>query len=135
MQAVCSLARAVQLDFGDSITHWNRPVTRLLLPRLADVQTNCMASLIGVVAGDAVGTLVTSTRGTSIDRLAILSFLGIGLQPLNPSRGAMLYRYCGYWRTPLWPLPFMPAGALVAIKLAFNFLGDGLNDALNPQVT
>lgn len=65
---------------------------------------------------------------------ATLSFLGIGLQPPNPSWGAMISEYRGYWRTELWPLLFVPAAILVVIILAFNFLGDGLNEVLNPQL-
>lgn len=63
-----------------------------------------------------------------------LSFLGIGLQPPNPSWGGMLFEYSGYWRQSLWPLLFIPGVILVTIILAFNFLGDGLNDALNPHL-
>ena len=63
-----------------------------------------------------------------------LSFLGIGLQPPNPSWGAMIFEYRGYWRTELWPLLFVPAAILVILILAFNFLGDGLNEVLNPQL-
>jgi len=77
---------------------------------------------------------VSAGMGAIILSEATLSFLGIGLQPPNPSWGAMLYQYYGYWRTELWPLLFIPAAVLVAIILAFNFLGDGLNEALNPQL-
>jgi peptide/nickel transport system permease protein len=87
---------------------------------------NAMPPVIVAVSGGIGGIILSE---------ATLSFLGIGLQPPNPSWGAMLYEYYGYWRQPgLWPLLFIPAAVLVAIVLAFNFLGDGLNEALNPQI-
>jgi peptide/nickel transport system permease protein len=87
---------------------------------------NAMPPLIVAVSGGIGGIILSE---------ATLSFLGIGLQPPNPSWGAMLYEYYGYWRQPgLWPLLFIPAAVLVTIVLAFNFLGDGLNEALNPQI-
>ncbi len=86
---------------------------------------NAMPPVIVAVSGGIGGVILSE---------ATLSFLGIGLQPPNPSWGAMLFQYYGYWRTELWPLLFIPAAVLVAIVLAFNFLGDGLNEALNPQL-
>jgi ABC-type dipeptide/oligopeptide/nickel transport system permease subunit len=96
----------------------SRIMSRHLLP-------NAMPPLIVAVSG-GMGAIILSE--------ATLSFLGIGLQPPNPSWGAMLYQYYGYWRTELWPLLFIPAAVLVVIVLAFSFLGDGLNEALNPQL-
>jgi peptide/nickel transport system permease protein len=95
-----------------------RIMTRHLLP-------NAMPPVIVAVSG-GMGAIILSE--------ATLSFLGIGLQPPNPSWGAMLYEYYGYWRTELWPLLFIPAAVLVIIVLAFSFLGDGLNEALNTQL-
>jgi ABC-type dipeptide/oligopeptide/nickel transport system permease subunit len=95
-----------------------RIMVRHLLP-------NAMPPVIVAVSGGIGGIILSE---------ATLSFLGIGLQPPNPSWGAMLYEYYGYWRTELWPLLFIPAAVLVILVLAFNFLGDGLNEALNPQL-
>lgn len=98
------------------------PSWRIMLRHLLP---NAMPPVIVAVSGGIGGIILSE---------ATLSFLGIGLQPPNPSWGAMLYQYYGYWRTGLWPLLFIPAAVLVAIVLAFNFLGDGLNEALNPQL-
>jgi peptide/nickel transport system permease protein len=98
------------------------PTWRIMLRHLLP---NAMPPVIVAVSGGVGGIILSE---------ATLSFLGIGLQPPNPSWGAMLYQYYGYWRTELWPLLFIPATVLVAIVLAFNFLGDGLNEALNPQL-
>ncbi len=66
-----------------------------------------------------------------------LSFLGIGLQPPAPSWGNILADNAGrYWRTfpqMIW-LVFIPGLVLAAVVFAFNFFGDGLNEALNPEI-
>jgi len=66
-----------------------------------------------------------------------LSYLGIGLQPPNPSWGNIMAENAGrYWRSypkMLW-LVMIPGAIFTVIVLAFSFLGDGLNEALNPEV-
>jgi len=66
-----------------------------------------------------------------------LSFLGIGLQPPAPSWGNIIAENAGrYWRQfpqMIW-LVFIPGLVLAAIVFAFNFFGDGLNQALNPEI-
>ena len=66
-----------------------------------------------------------------------LSYLGIGLQPPAPSWGNILADNAGrYWRTfpqMIW-LVFIPGLVLASVVFAFNFFGDGLNEALNPEV-
>jgi ABC-type dipeptide/oligopeptide/nickel transport system permease subunit len=98
------------------------PAWRIMLRHLLP---NALPPVIVAVSGGIGGIILSETT---------LSFLGIGLQPPNPSWGAMIFEYRGYWRTNLWPLLFVPAAILVAIIVAFNFLGDGLNEALNPQL-
>jgi ABC-type dipeptide/oligopeptide/nickel transport system permease subunit len=62
-----------------------------------------------------------------------LSLLGIGLQPPNPSWGAMIYNNYHYWRTRPH-MVIVPGLVLAVVVFAFNFLGDGLNEALNPHL-
>ncbi len=66
-----------------------------------------------------------------------LSFLGIGLQPPNPSWGNIIADNAGrYWRqfpAMIW-LVLIPGFILATVVFAFNFLGDGLNEALNPEI-
>ncbi|MEU6644369.1 ABC transporter permease [Saccharomonospora sp. NPDC046836] len=63
---------------------------------------------------------------------AILSFLGLGIQPPEPSLGIMLSDAQQYlFRTP-WPGIF-PGIALAVICLGFNLFGDALRDALDPK--
>jgi ABC-type dipeptide/oligopeptide/nickel transport system permease subunit len=63
---------------------------------------------------------------------AVLSFVGIGIQPPNASWGAMIYDNYSFWRTRPH-LVLAPGLVLASMVFAFNFLGDGLNDALNPR--
>jgi peptide/nickel transport system permease protein len=64
---------------------------------------------------------------------AALSFLGVGIQPPNASWGEMLANATSIFDTAWWYMTF-PGLALLLTVLAFNLLGDGLHDALNPRV-
>jgi peptide/nickel transport system permease protein len=61
-----------------------------------------------------------------------LSFLGLG-DPNVASWGVML-RYAQNYIYSAWWLVFFPGFAITTIALAFNMIGDGLNDALNPRL-
>jgi peptide/nickel transport system permease protein len=63
---------------------------------------------------------------------ASLSFLGVGVQPPNASWGAMLSDATNIFDSAWWYMLF-PGAALLLTVLAFNLLGDGLQDALNPR--
>jgi peptide/nickel transport system permease protein len=63
---------------------------------------------------------------------AALSFLGVGIKEPNPSWGAMISDAAPIFDTAWWYMLF-PGLALLATVLAFNLLGDGLQDALNPR--
>jgi peptide/nickel transport system permease protein len=63
---------------------------------------------------------------------ASLSFLGVGIKEPNPSWGAMIDDATSIFDTAWWYMLF-PGLALVVTVLAFNLLGDGLQDALNPR--
>ncbi|MCY3991393.1 MAG: ABC transporter permease [Caldilineaceae bacterium] len=61
-----------------------------------------------------------------------LSYLGIGVQPPQASWGNMIASNIGSWSYRPW-LVAVPALTLAIVTLGINFLGDGLNDALNPR--
>jgi ABC-type dipeptide/oligopeptide/nickel transport system permease subunit len=63
---------------------------------------------------------------------AALSFLGVGIQPPTASWGQMIADATGIFDTAWWYMLF-PGVALVLTVLAFNLVGDGLQDALNPK--
>ncbi len=69
---------------------------------------------------------------TNILLEAALSFLGVGIRPPTPSWGAMIAQAAPIFNTAWWFMVF-PGLALVLTVLAFNLLGDGLQDALNPR--
>lgn len=63
---------------------------------------------------------------------SVLSFLGLGISPPTPSWGNMLTNAEDYiWDTP--ELALWPGLAIFMTVIAFNFLGDGLQDALDPR--
>jgi peptide/nickel transport system permease protein len=63
---------------------------------------------------------------------AALSFLGVGVQPPTASWGAMIADATQIFDTAWWYMTF-PGLALLLTVLAFNLVGDGLQDALNPR--
>jgi len=88
------------------------------------VLPNCLAPLI-----------VQSTLGISsaVLEAAALGFLGLGAQPPTPEWGTMLADARQYIQSAWWEVTF-PGIAILVTVLAFNLLGDGLRDALDPKL-
>ncbi|HEV2055013.1 MAG TPA: ABC transporter permease [Methylomirabilota bacterium] len=63
---------------------------------------------------------------------AILSFLGLGVQPPNPSWGTMLNAAQQFLETAPW-MAWWPGLAIFSLALSFNLAGDGLRDWLDPK--
>jgi peptide/nickel transport system permease protein len=63
---------------------------------------------------------------------AALSFLGLGAQDPTPEWGLMVSQGQSYLNTDWW-LPVFPGAAIVLAAVAFNLLGDGLRQALDPR--
>ena len=64
---------------------------------------------------------------------AVLDFLGVGVRPPQPTWGVMVFE--GYAAVDAYPyLVIVPCVALSMTMLAFNFIGDGLRDALDPRM-
>jgi glutathione transport system permease protein len=81
----------------------------------------------------AIVVYFTMRLGTSIITAASLSFLGMGVQPPTPEWGAMLNEA----RADMVNAPHValfPSLAIFFTVLAFNVLGDGLRDALDPKI-
>jgi len=81
----------------------------------------------------SVVVYLTMRIGTSIITAASLSFLGLGAQPPTPEWGAMLNEA----RADMLNAPHValfPSLAIFVTVLAFNLLGDGLRDALDPKL-
>ncbi|MES2103678.1 MAG: ABC transporter permease subunit [Pseudomonadota bacterium] len=88
------------------------------------VLPNCTAPLI-----------VQATLGisTAILDAAALGFLGLGAQPPTPEWGSMLASATEFIQSAWWVVTF-PGLAIVVSVLAFNLMGDGLRDALDPKL-
>ena len=88
------------------------------------VLPNCMAPLI-----------VQATLGFSSAILdaAALGFLGLGAQPPTPEWGTMLANALQFIQRAWWVVTF-PGLAILITVLAFNLMGDGLRDALDPKL-
>ena len=80
-----------------------------------------------------ISTLAALHLGHAILSLAALGFLGLGAQPPMPEWGAMLNEGRVFLRVGWW-LSVFPGLMIMITVLAFNFLGDGLRDALDPRL-
>jgi len=85
-----------------------------------------------VIAPNVV--LATLTIPAAILTTSALSFLGFGAQPPSPDWGAILNEGREFLRDAWWISTF-PGLAILLTALAFNFLGDGLRDVLDPKQT
>ena len=70
----------------------------------------------------------------AIQAEAALSFLGLGVQPPNPAWGRMLSEGRGFFQQAPW-MAIFPGIAIFVTVFAFNVLGDGLRDVLDPRTT
>lgn len=86
------------------------------------------------VLPNALGPIVvgaTLAVGNAIILESSLSFLGLGVQPPTPTWGNMLMDAQATMSTTPW-LSVFPGAAILIVVLAVNFIGDGLQDALDP---
>jgi peptide/nickel transport system permease protein len=77
--------------------------------------------------------IVWGTLGiaTTVLLEATLSFLGIGVQPPQPSWGNIIFESQSYFQDAPW-LVFIPGAIILATALSFNLIGDALRDILDP---
>jgi peptide/nickel transport system permease protein len=103
---------AVRIQGGSSL----RIITRHIVPM-------CLPSVIVRITLNMAGIILTA---------AGLGFLGLGAQPPMPEWGAMLSTGRSHL-TDAWWLSTVPGVAILITSLAFNLLGDGLRDRLDPR--
>ena len=94
-----------------------RIIMRHILP-------NCIPTLIVLFTLNVPSAILTESA---------LSFLGLGIQPPSASWGLMVNTGRQYLFNAPW-LSFAPSGAIMLAVLSFNFLGDGLRDAIDPRL-
>ncbi|WP_264782432.1 ABC transporter permease [Haladaptatus sp. T7] len=73
------------------------------------------------------------TLGGIIIGVAGLSFLGLGINAPTPEWGRAVSMGQGYVAGPSWHISFIPGVLIVLVVTAFNALGDGIRDAVDPQ--
>lgn len=129
---VVQLPHYVRLTRSSVINEWSKDYViasrvsgagplRLMLETLLP---NCLPPLI-----------VQATWGlsTAILDLAALGFLGLGAQPPTPEWGTMLANAMQFIQRAWWVVTFPGLSILITV-LAFNLMGDGLRDALDPKL-
>jgi len=78
--------------------------------------------------------LATTHLGVAIIIEAALGFLGVGIPPPTPTWGNMLADSLNAGLVPPWWLVLFPGLAITITVLAFNLLGDGIRDILDPRL-
>lgn len=149
------LAIAVAATLGKSLTNTMIALATVFWPwyaRLVRAQVLSIRELEYIEAGRSIGLTpwrlmfrhilpnaasvviiqVTLDVGFAILSTSSLSFIGLGAQPPSPEWGTMLSTARNYFRDAWWYITF-PGVALTLTVFAFNVLGDGLQDALDPR--
>ena len=107
-------------DYVDAARSIGLPPSRILAKH---IMPNAMSVVIIQVSLD-VGYAILTTSS--------LSFVGLGAQPPSSEWGLMLSTARNYFRDAWWYITF-PGVALTLTVFAFNILGDGIQDALDPR--
>jgi peptide/nickel transport system permease protein len=122
---IARLARAEtlslrQADFVVAAQLQGATHSRILLRYIAPM---CLSSVVVRLTMNMASVILTA---------AGLGFLGLGAQPPSPEWGAMISTGRRYMMECWW-LVAMPGAAIMLVSLAFNLLGDGLRDVLDPR--
>jgi peptide/nickel transport system permease protein len=118
------VVRGLVLSLGDT----EYVLSTRLLGRSA--RSALVRDVLPNVAGPVV-VLATLDLGNAVLLLSALSFLGLGAQPPTAEWGSMVAT--GAQNFQYWWAGTFPGIAIFTVVLAFNFLGDGLRDALDPK--
>lgn len=122
---IARLARAETLslrnaDFIQAVRLQGASSLRIIAWHIAPL---CLTSVVVRLSMNMAGVILTA---------AGLGFLGLGAQPPHPEWGAMISTGRNYM-LECWWLVAVPGGAILLVSLAFNLLGDGLRDVLDPR--
>jgi peptide/nickel transport system permease protein len=110
-----------QLDYVEAARTLGASDLRVIL---LHILPNTLAPIL-VIGSSQFATMVLLESG--------LSFLGLGVQPPQPSWGAMLAEGRDYLSSAWW-LATVPGAAISVVVLGANLLGDGLRDLLDPRL-
>lgn len=122
---IARLARAETLTFrgADYISASRMQGASTLRIIVKSIMPMCIPSVL---------VRITLSMASVILTAAGLGFLGLGAQPPLPEWGAMIAMGRNYMLDSWWLVTF-PGLAILLVSLAFNLLGDGLRDALDPK--
>jgi peptide/nickel transport system permease protein len=109
-----------QADYISAVRLLGASPPRIVLVHIVPL---CLSSVVVRVTLDMAGIILTA---------AGLGFLGLGAQPPLPEWGAMIANGRQYVLDQWW-VAAAPGAAIFLVSLAFNLLGDGLRDALDPK--
>ncbi len=141
--------------FGKSFTSTTVAITIILIPsfiritranvlKVKEIEYIQWTSLIGLksfrvmiihILPNIISSIIITASMGFADAVLIeasLSYLGLGIQPPNPSWGQMLSEGQGFITTAPW-LVLLPGIMITLLVLGFNLLGDGLSDLLDAR--
>lgn len=150
------LAISITAALGNGVPQM---ITAITISTMPTISKNCRAAILNVRNADyvessrsigvgkwrmifkhmipnAVGVMVifvVGLMGASINMMASLSYLGVGLNPPTPEWGLILSDAKGFF-TAFPHMVLFPAAMILLTILAFNMLGDGLRDAFDPRL-
>jgi peptide/nickel transport system permease protein len=116
------MLRVREMEYAEAARTVGNPDWRIVLVHLLP---NCIPPLI---------VQATLAMGYAILTLAALSYLGLGIRPPQSEWGQMTAEGASEIVTGAWWLFLFPGVAIVVTVLAFNLLGDGLRDLLDPRM-
>lgn len=148
-------AMMIAAVFGKNFTATTVAISIILIPsfvrmtragvlKIKDNEYIQWTSLIGInsvrvmvvhVLPNIISPIIVTASMSFADAILIeaaLSYLGLGIQPPDPSWGQMLSEGQGFFMTSPW-LAIFPGLMITMLVLGFNLLGDGLSDLLNAK--
>jgi peptide/nickel transport system permease protein len=115
------MLRAREMEYAEAARTVGNPRWRIVLVHLFP---NCIPPLI---------VQATLAMGYALLTMAALSFLGLGIQPPESEWGYMTAEGASQMVTGQWWLFLFPGLAIMITVLAFNLVGDGIRDFLDPR--
>ena len=116
------MLRVREMEYADAARTVGNPAWRIVLVHLLP---NCLPPLI---------VQATLAMGFALLTMASLSFIGLGIQPPQSEWGVMTAEGASHIVTGEWWLFLFPGLAIMITVLAFNLVGDGLRDFLDPRM-
>jgi peptide/nickel transport system permease protein len=116
------ILRIREMEYADAARVVGNPPWRIVFIHLLP---NCLPPII---------VQATLAMGYALLTMAALSFIGLGIRPPQSEWGSMTAEGAQYIVTGEWWLFLFPGLAIVIMVLAFNLVGDGLRDFLDPRM-